>query len=216
MDSEAFSLWDEQGSRLYLTADERAAFRAAARKHDDRHARTFCHLLLFTSCRISEGLEVSPERFDWPDQAVMFRTLKKRGRKALTSYRAVPLPADFMDELDLIHHLRGRGKSNPKARLWTWSRPTAWRRVKGVMAAAGIEGTHASPKGLRHGFGVVHALNKTPLPDLAALAGAQRPQDDGDLYAGGGRRGEAARRGGLVGQGLLPLTPSSAGHLTKM
>ncbi len=88
MTEEAFSLWDDQGSHLYLTADERTAFRAAARAHDDRSARTFCHLLLFTGCRISEGLEVTPERFDWQDQAVMFRTLKKRGRKALTSYRA--------------------------------------------------------------------------------------------------------------------------------
>ena len=111
MDNEAFSLWDEQGHRLYLNADERAAFRAAARAHDDRQARTFCHLLLFTGCRISEGLEVTPERFDWQEQAVMFRTLKKRGRKKETSYRAVPLPADFMDELDLVHHLRGRGRA---------------------------------------------------------------------------------------------------------
>lgn len=176
MDSEAFRLWDNQGSRLYLTADERAAFRAAARAHDDRGARTFCHLLLFSGCRISEGLEITPERFDWQDQAVMFRTLKKRGRKALTTYRAVPLPADFLDELDLIHHLRGRGKSDPKARLWTWSRPTAWRRVKAVMDAAGIEGTHASPKGLRHGFGVVHALNKTPLPTLQRWMGHSDPK----------------------------------------
>ncbi len=117
MTDKAFSLWDDQGHRPYLTADERTAFRVATRAHDDRHARTFCHLLLFTGCRISEGLEVTPERFDWQDQAVMFRTLKKQGRKALTSYRAVPLPAEFMDELDLIHHLRGRGKSDLKGRL---------------------------------------------------------------------------------------------------
>ena len=31
MEPEAFSLWDDQGSHLYLTADERTAFRAAAR-----------------------------------------------------------------------------------------------------------------------------------------------------------------------------------------
>ncbi len=39
-------------------------------------------------------------------------------------------------------------------RIWTWSRTTAWRRVKEIMAAAGISGTPAMPKGLRHGFGV--------------------------------------------------------------
>ena len=39
-------------------------------------------------------------------------------------------------------------------RLWRWSRTTAWRNVKAVMAAAGIAGMPAMPKGLRHGFGV--------------------------------------------------------------
>jgi integrase/recombinase XerD len=39
-------------------------------------------------------------------------------------------------------------------RIWQWSRTTAWRRVKEVMAAAGIAGLAAMPKGLRHGFGV--------------------------------------------------------------
>lgn len=39
-------------------------------------------------------------------------------------------------------------------RIWTWSRTTAWRRVKEIMAVAGISGTPAMTKGLRHGFGV--------------------------------------------------------------
>jgi integrase/recombinase XerD len=39
-------------------------------------------------------------------------------------------------------------------RLWRWSCTTAWRRVKEIMAAAGITGTPAMPRGLRHGFGV--------------------------------------------------------------
>src|SRR6267142_914214 len=36
---------------------------------------------------------------------------------------------------------------------------TAWRHVKAVMQVSGIRGAQASPKGLRHGFGVaaVHA-----------------------------------------------------------
>ena len=176
MDNEAFRLWDDQGRRLYLTADERSAFRAAAKAYGDREVRTFCHLLLFSGCRISEGLEVTPERFDWQDQAVMFRTLKKRGKRAATTYRAVPLPPEFLDELDLVHRLKGRGRADMRARLWTWSRPTAWRRVKAVMAAAGVEGVHATPKGLRHGFGVVHALNKTPLPTLQRWLGHSDPK----------------------------------------
>jgi site-specific recombinase XerD len=39
-------------------------------------------------------------------------------------------------------------------RIWRFSRTTAWRRVKEVMQEAGIAGTPAMPKGLRHGFGV--------------------------------------------------------------
>ena len=176
MDSEAFSLFDERGHRLYLTADERTAFRAAAKAQGDRRLRTFCHLLAYTGCRVSEGLEITPARFDWQEQAIMFRTLKKRGKKAASTYRAVPLPADFMDELDLIHHLRGKDHIPAKQLLWSWHRSTAWRKVKGVMQAAQIDGAQASPKGLRHGFGVAHALNKTPLPLLQRWMGHSKQE----------------------------------------
>jgi integrase len=176
MDSEAFSLFDDRGQRLYLTADERTAFRAVAKAQGERELRTFCHLLTYTGCRISEALETTPQRLDWNEQTVIFRTLKKRGKKAATTYRAVPLPADFLDELDLIHHLWGKDRIPAKQLLWNWHRSTAWRKVKGVMRAAQIEGTHASPKGLRHGFGVAHALNKTPLPLLQRWMGHSKQE----------------------------------------
>lgn len=175
MEFDQFRLWDDNGQRMYLNEAERNAFRAVAKAQDDRLTRTFCQLLLFSGCRISEALETTPERIDWPDQAIKFRTLKKRGRKAATTYRAVPLPAEFLDELNLIHHLKGQGRADPKALLWPWSRATAWRRVKGVMQAAGIEGAQASPKGLRHGFGVVHALNRTPINTLQRWMGHSSP-----------------------------------------
>jgi site-specific recombinase XerD len=41
-----------------------------------------------------------------------------------------------------------------RKRIWSFSRSTAWRYLKAVTAAAGITGTPAMPKGLRHGFGV--------------------------------------------------------------
>jgi integrase len=47
-------------------------------------------------------------------------------------------------------------------RLWSWSRQTAWRRVKAVMARARISGPQASPKGLRHGFGIAAARENVP------------------------------------------------------
>lgn len=49
---------------------------------------------------------------------------------------------------------RQRDPELASARLWTWSRTTAWRRVKEVMAVAGVIGAPAMPKGLRPGFGV--------------------------------------------------------------
>ena len=176
MDTDAFSLWDDKGKRLYLTADERLAFRAAAKAQGDRGTRTFCHLLALTGCRISEALETTPQRLDWQDQTIIFRTLKKRGKKAATTYRAVPLPADFLDELDLVHHLKGKDRIPQKQLLWDWHRSTAWRKVKAVMNAAQIEGTQATAKGLRHGFGVAHALNKTPLPLLQRWMGHSKQE----------------------------------------
>jgi integrase/recombinase XerD len=35
---------------------------------------------------------------------------------------------------------------------------TGWRAVHAVMENAGLDGPHASPKGLRHGFGVANAV----------------------------------------------------------
>ncbi len=64
MDSEAFSLFDDRGQRLYLTADERTALRSVAKAQGERELRTFCHLLTYTGCRISEALETTPQRLD--------------------------------------------------------------------------------------------------------------------------------------------------------
>jgi integrase/recombinase XerD len=57
---------------------------------------------------------------------------------------------------DHFFHIRRRQRDPDSAhrRIWSYSRTTAWRRVKEVMAAAGISGTPAMPKGLQHGFGV--------------------------------------------------------------
>ena len=51
-------LHDTQGRRLYLTAAERAAFLAAA-KQAALPVRTFCLVLHYTGCRISEALALT-------------------------------------------------------------------------------------------------------------------------------------------------------------
>ena len=164
-------LHDAQGKRLYLTADERRAFMAAAAKAV-RPVRTLCAVLHDSGCRISEALALTPERIDLTGHALVFETLKKR-RKGV--YRAVPMPPGLIDQLDLVHGVREaqrRGKGHADRPLWPWARNTAWRHVKAVMDAAGlVDGPHRSPKGLRHGYGV-HAIGSgVPLNMLSKWMG---------------------------------------------
>jgi integrase/recombinase XerD len=164
------NLHDTQGRRLYLTADERRAFIAAAATAD-RPVRTLCTVLHDTGCRISEALALTPESVDLSGRAVMFESLKKRRRGI---YRAVPVPPALLDTLDMVHRIREAQKRGGQSDrlLWSWARNTAWRHVKAVMADAGIpDGPHRSPKGLRHGYGV-HAISSgVPLNMLSKWMG---------------------------------------------
>ena len=149
-------LYDTHGHRLYLTGAERAAFRAAAARAP-REVRTYCWTLLYTGCRPSEALALTADRVDFQAAVLTFEGKKKR-RPGL--YRAVPVPATLLDALDLVHGLRDR---KTRARLWTWSLKTAYTRVIEVMAHADIAGPQATPKGLRHGFGVACIEKGIPL-----------------------------------------------------
>jgi integrase/recombinase XerD len=62
----------------------------------------------------------------------------------------------LLDALELVHGIRELHARCGKGRgvRWLWSRMTGWRAVHAVMDAAGLDGPQASPKGLRHGFGV--------------------------------------------------------------
>lgn len=161
-------LIDTQGRRLYLTSEERAAFLAAA-KQAPREVRTFCTVLHDTGARISEVLALAPESIDFAAGAIIFETLKKR-RKGV--FRAVPVPAATLDTLDMVHALKESQSRKAQAFIWSWSRKTAYTRVKEVLQAAGIaDGPHKCPKGLRHGYGV-HAINSgVPLNMLSKWMG---------------------------------------------
>ena len=149
-------LYDTTGHRLYLTSSERDAFRRAA-EQAPRAVRTYCHTLLYTGCRPSEALALTADRVDFQAQTLTFESKKKR-RPGI--YRAVPVPAAFLDALDLVHGIRDR---KTRHRLWCWSLKTAYTRVIEVMARAVIIGPQASPKGLRHGFGVACIEKGIPL-----------------------------------------------------
>jgi intergrase/recombinase len=51
-------LFTSKGKRKYLTTDERDRFLKAAEKFD-REVRTFCALLAYSGCRISEALALT-------------------------------------------------------------------------------------------------------------------------------------------------------------
>jgi integrase/recombinase XerD len=146
------SLYGSTGSRKYVNSAERRRFlRAAVRAPPE--VRLFCLMLRWSGARISEVLAVTPSAIDFDAGAVSIVTLKRRKAGVI---RQVPLPRDFLHDLDRVFRLRSRQRDPDSAyrRIWSWSRTTAWRRVKEVMAIAGITGTPAMPKGLRHGFGV--------------------------------------------------------------
>ena len=145
-------LYDAQGRRKYLTKNERERFLRAA-ENAARETRTLCLVLAYTGCRISEALNLTADRIDLDNGTIVFQSLKKR-RSGV--YRAVPVPSSVLDALDLVHDLKATQKRAQahKVRLWRWERTTAWRRVQAVMADAGLKGPQATPKGLRHTFGV--------------------------------------------------------------
>jgi integrase len=172
-------LFDSSGERLYLTTQERQRFLAAL--NDERPVdRLFCQVLHYTGCRPSEALELVPRRVLIEEKALVFRSLKKRrqdakGRTKQPQFRTVPVPANLIEQLDLVYGLRAtqRKEKGLDILLWTMSRPTAYRLVKRVMDRAEIVGKQATGKGLRHGFGVamVTAAKSVPIHVLAELMG---------------------------------------------
>ena len=132
------SLFDKKGKRKYLTQQERALIEKAAEKFP-REVRTLIGVLVFTGCRISEALALTSDRIDLNDGVIIFESLKKREKGI---YRAVPVPPKLLDMLELVHSVRETqegGRRKNKVKLWDLSRATAWRRVKDVLDAAGVE-----------------------------------------------------------------------------
>jgi site-specific recombinase XerD len=147
------SLYDLNGCRKYLTPAERNRFLDAANACECTKLRTFCLTLAYSGCRISEGLALMPVSIERADGFIAVQSLKKRSRTIVV--RQVPVPDDLLAMIEEVHCADSDFRH---ARLWPWSRGYAWLLVKAVMAQAGItDGIHATPKGLRHGFGL-HAI----------------------------------------------------------
>lgn len=146
------SLYSRLGQRKYLTPAERVRFIEAARTCAQAELRTFCLVLAYTGCRISEALSLTPESVNFAEHFIAIRSLKKRGQLVV---REIPVPEFLVDELRVGHCSCA---SRKKTKLWPWSRSRGWQLVKSVLKASGISGgVYATPKGLRHAFGL-HAI----------------------------------------------------------
>lgn len=144
------SLYTRAGTRKYLTPAERERFIAAAQTHERLDVRLFCLTLAYTGCRISEALALTVNGVNAEGGFVALRSLKRRNRAVVM--REVPVPPWLVTEL------LQQAPSGQTGHLWCLSRSRAWALVKMVMSTADIGGgIHATPKGLRHGFGL-HAI----------------------------------------------------------
>lgn len=164
-------LYDKEGNRLYLTAEERKRFLAVAKKQNAR-VRTFAEVLVYTGCRISEALELVPKSIEREESKIVFRSLKKRTNDI---YRSVPVPEDLIDVLTLAHELIKLQKNahlTASKRLFPWTRQHAHTIVKGLMIEAEImPGRHRTAKGLRHAYGVNAITKGIPLNMLQRWMG---------------------------------------------
>ena len=140
------------GFRKYLSALEQRRFRKAIKRLPPEH-QIFCTMLFLSGGRISEILALTRAAIDVENNIVMLRTLKRRKKVTI---RQIPLPRPIISEIIRMSKAT-RIELDPKYRddrLWPWSRTTGWRIVKEAMKEAHIAGPAASPKGLRHTFGV--------------------------------------------------------------
>jgi integrase len=159
-DDRGLSLYTPRGERKYLNQAERQRVLAAMDRLE-RERALFALLLAWTGGRVSEVLAVRASSFQIDRNIVALRTLKRRKPHV----REVPHPPrpDGGDRPAVQFEGAPAQSETANRRLWSFSRVTAWRLVKGAMLKAGIVGRPACPRGLRHGFGVGTLQASVPL-----------------------------------------------------
>jgi integrase/recombinase XerD len=162
------SLYLASGARKYVNFSERAALlsKLASLTQDER---LFVLMLIWSGARITEILSLTPQSFQLETCVVAVRTLKRRRHVV----REIPVSSELTADLDSCFDLHQR-QCDPKRaveRLWKFHRVTGWRLIKAVMQSAGIHGVRASPRGLRHAFGVGTVASGVPLDAVQRLLG---------------------------------------------
>ena len=170
------------GERKYLNKEERLAFFKATLL-EEANIKYYCQLLYYTGCRLSEGLELTPDKFDYSQKGAVIRTLKQgkdKDDKPIIRYRFNELPETYLHEIQGVYNILKKQKSDKKkdkAQIWNFSDRSARTYVKQIMAKAGITGAKATPRGLRHSIGVMLAVNKVPINVIQTVLGHARIQN---------------------------------------
>lgn len=159
------SLYDDYGRRKYLNEEELTRFITAA-KSSCPAGRRLGLLLAYTGLRISEACELTFDAIQVEARILSVRTLKQRDRHRV---RELPIPYSLLAELSSV-------EATPDLSICTGTgcplnRITAYRLIKEIMDRAGIRGTKACPKGLRHAFGVRSVMRNVPLTTIQAWMG---------------------------------------------
>ena len=102
------------------------------------------------------------DRIDVTEQALVFRTLKRRKE----CYRSVPAPEALIKLLLEISD--GKTGGSP---VWNFSRTTGYRLICQSMEKAGLAGARASPKALRHSFAIACITRNVPLTTIRKWLG---------------------------------------------
>src|SRR5260370_39748058 len=109
---------NEKGERLYFTEEQRKALLAAAAKAP-REVRSFCSVLCYTGCRISEALALTAKSIDLSARVIVIESLKKRKAGVHRQGPVPPEPIDIMDIGHGIWEIPKKGRSRVKERIWT-------------------------------------------------------------------------------------------------
>ena len=158
-------LISSEGERLYLTQDERKIFEKHALKQE-RKVMSMALVMLYTGCRISEVLNIQYKHVDLSEKRIIIESLKKR-KKGI--FRTIPISPELVERLDLVHGIREN--KEPNTFLWSYTRMTAWRKINAIMIESNLSGKKATPKGLRHSFGIHAILSNVPITKVQKWLG---------------------------------------------
>lgn len=147
----SYKLVNSNGQRKYLTVEERKKF-IANTENTLPTARTYCRMVAYTGCLLSEALNMKYSDIDFKRKTITIYSLKKRNG---LPQRSVPIPDSLLNELQIVHQKIGNESEDTNDyKLWSWGRKTGYKKIKAVMEQSNVLGICANSYGLRHSYGI--------------------------------------------------------------